>query len=209
MQLIKELRLLTLLFCVVMCGDRLEAGLVYPLEMLTSNGEYYDGSDFNLYVEVIDGQSTIDFIFRNEGSIDSSIARIYFEDSPHLGTANLVGGPGTAFSEPATPKNLPGAKKLEPPFDVTDGFSIGADAPPPRNGINPGEELQLTFDLENNGTFADVISQLNTGALRIGAHVIALPDGSSGSTVAVPGPATLILLGTGAAWVAIRKRRFV
>jgi len=63
--------------------------------------------------------------------------------------------------------------------------------------------------LANNGTFEDVISELDMGAMRIGVHVIALPDGSSGSALAVPGLGTVILLGCGAAWIAIRKKQYV
>lgn len=209
MQLMKELRFLTLLFCVAMCGSCLEAGVVYPLEIFTSSGGYYDSPDLILYVEVIDSQSTIDFMFRNESSIDSSIVRVYLDDSPLLGNVNIVSGPGTSFSQPAAPKNLPGAKLLEPPFDVTDGFSIGADAPTSQNGVNPDEWLQITFDLANNGTFEDVLSQLDDGTLRVGIHIIGLgPEDGSESAVTVPEPATFVLFGIGVLLTLTRKRRF-
>jgi hypothetical protein len=65
----------------------------------------------------------------------------------------------------------------------------------------------MVFDLINGGTFLNVTDELNTGVLWIGVHVIALPDGSSESAIAVPDPATLFLLGLGSlALLRIRKR---
>ncbi|MFH1371671.1 MAG: PEP-CTERM sorting domain-containing protein, partial [Planctomycetota bacterium] len=62
------------------------------------------------------------------------------------------------------------------------------------------------FDLINGGTLEDVIDELNNGTLRVGIHIIGLPDGSSESAILVPEPATLFLLATGAA-IALRKRK--
>jgi hypothetical protein len=85
-------------------------------------------------------------------------------------------------------------------------FSVGSEAPRPHSGINPGEWTAISFDLINGGSFQSVIEGLNTGVLRIGAHIIALPDGSSEGAIAVPEPATIALLGI-SALVLLRRRR--
>ena len=199
------------LFWFVVCGSIVKANVVYPLEIFTSDGEYHDSPDLNLYVEVSNaGTDQVNFTFYNESLIDSSVARIYFDDGfgSLLGIANIE-GLGTSFGWSATPKNLPGAELLEPLFEATDEFSIGGDAPPPKNGVNPGEWVQLTFDIKINATLEDVVAQLDTGAIRIGTHVIALPDGSSGSAIAVPEPGTLMLFGTAGLWILTRKKKLV
>jgi hypothetical protein len=186
--------------------DTLHATVVYPLEVFTNNGGYHDSPDLDLYVEVVDSESRVDFIFHNESIIDSSIARIYFEGSSFLSFAEMIEGPGTSFNPSATPAKLPGAVLLELSLPTTYEFSFDSDPAVPYNGINPGEWLMTTFDLINSGTFQSVVDELNTGVLWIGVHVIALPDGSSESAIAVPEPAALFLLWFGALSL-LRKRR--
>lgn len=178
---------------------------VYPLDIFTQHGLYYNSPDLDLYVVVSEGTGEVDFTFHNASLIDSSIARIYFEDDLFLGIASITNGTGTDFSQPATPSNLPSAGLLEPPFVTANEFSIGSDAPPPHNGANPGEWVMITFTLISGGTFQGVIDELETETLRIGAHIIALPDCSSESAV-VPEPTTIALLGLGVLAL-LRKRR--
>ncbi len=186
--------------------DTLYATVVYPLEVFTNNGGYHDSPDLDLYVEVVDRESQVDFIFHNESIIDCSIARIYFEGSSFLSFAEMIEGPGTSFNPSATPAKLPGANLLEPSLLTTYEVSFDSDPAVPYNGINPGEWVMTTFDLINSGTFQSVVDELNTGVLWIGVHVIALPDGSSESAIAVPEPAALFLLCFGALAL-LRKRR--
>ena len=83
---------------------------------------------------------------------------------------------------------------------------MDSDPPVPKNGINPGEWLIVKFDLINDGTFINVVEEMYSGALRIGAHVIGFDDGSSESAVnESPEPVTLSLLGLGA--LALLRRR--
>jgi hypothetical protein len=185
-------------FCV--SGNPLKASYIYPLEIFTSNGSYYNSPDLNMYVVVSNGSGVVDFTFYNESLIDSSLAGIYFDDGSLLGISDITNGPGTSFSRPATPNDLPSGNLLEPPFVTTDQFCVDGDPPVSHNGVNPVESaeplewVKVTFTLINGGTLSAVIDELNTGVLRIGAHVIALPDGSSESAVNVPEPATALLL---------------
>ena len=197
-----------LVFCCVLgaSASLLQAGYVYPLEIFTTNGSFYDSPDLNLYVEVTDpATGQVDFTFYNESSVNSCISEIYFENGLLLGSASITEGPETFFHYSAKPKNPPGAHALEPVFVTTDEFSFDSEPAPPKNGVNPGEWVRITFDLKNGGTFETVINELNTGALRIAAHIIALPDGSSESAVNVPEPGTVCLLGLGA-MVLLRRR---
>ena len=186
--------------------DTLHATVVYPFEVFTNNGGYHDSPDLDLYVEVVDKESRVDFIFHNESIIDSSIARIYFDGGSFLSFAEMIEGPGTSFNPSATPAKLPGANLLELSLLTTYEIAFDSDPAVPHNGINPGEWLMTTFDLINIGTFQSVVDELNTGVLWIGLHVIALPDGSSESAIAVPEPASLFLLWFGALAL-LRKRR--
>lgn len=186
--------------CVLLCAlgispSILKADYVHPLEIFTDNGSYNDSDEIVLYVEVSDaGTGRVDFTFFNKSFVNSAIAAIYFDDGLLLDIASITNGPGTSFSQPATPHNLPAGNTLNPPFVTTEDFSIDGDSPPPKNGVNPSEWVRITFTLKNDGEFGDVVNQLNTGIIRIGAHVIALPDGSSESAVNTPEPVTVVLL---------------
>lgn len=198
----KTIGFLALVLFVSATASVLEGSIIYPLIPFTENGEYFDEPGLNLYIEVIYLQSAIDFKFHNESSIDSSIARIYLDDNSLLSFEGISEGPGTSFNVPAVPLNLPAAQLLTPPF-VMD-FSIGADAPLPHNGINPTEWLTIHYNLINGAIVADITNALNDESLRIGVHVIGLPDGSSESAV-IPEPTTLLLLGLGG--LVLRRKR--
>ena len=203
----KGIGLLSVMLIVLADRSCLPASIIYPLEIFTSNGDYHDGSGLNLYVELTGRAATVDFGFHNDSLVDSSIARIYVEDTFLLGDGTIIEGPGTSFTEQATPANIPGGQMLIPPVKRTSTFSIAAAPQPAHAGINPGEFVKVTFDLSNNATFADVAGALNGGDFRIGVHIIALPDGSSESAVNIPEPATLLLIGFGAVMVRRSRKR--
>ncbi|MHC4791738.1 MAG: PEP-CTERM sorting domain-containing protein [Planctomycetota bacterium] len=195
-------------YCVLgTSASLLQAGYIYPLEIFTNNGSFCNSGDLDLYVVVSKGEAgRVNFTFYNESLIDSSIARIYFDDDSFLDISAITEGAGTSFSQHATPGNLPSGNSLEPPFVATEGFSFNSQPPRPQSGINPGEWLRITFDI-NGSTFAAVINGLDTGAIRIGTHIIALPDGSSESAIAVPEPVTIALLGLGGLVLTRRRRK--
>lgn len=171
------------------------ATLNYQLEVF--NG---DVPELNMYVQVVDGgPGLVDFVFYNQSTIESSMARIYFDDDAEILSAVVaIQGEGTSFHADASPGNLPGGRSLNPIFDARDQFTFAALAPPPKNGINPGERTVITFNLSGAIGLDDVAYALGGGMLRMGVHVIALPDGSSASAVNIPLPATAFLFGFGA-----------
>lgn len=154
-------------------------------------------------VEVIEaGENEVDFVFRNGGPAASSICDIYFDNGP-LGTGALQSinsidnsSDGVAFSQGATPHNLPGGHSYG--FQTTPGLSLDSDSPVQPNGINPDEYLGVSVLASSYG---DVINQMNHGSLRIGLHVQGFADGSSESYLngisIIPSPASILLAAAG------------
>jgi len=148
-----------------------------------------------LSVEVTDqGSGIVRFHFRNAGPEASVISEIYFDDGSLLEIAAIVDGPGTDFRQDANPPNLPGGGDVSPPFQVTEGFLAESLPAPSMNGAGPSEWVAIDFSLQGGQTFADVLDDLDSGALRIGIHVIAFDSGGSESFVnVVPEPAVALL----------------
>lgn len=179
----------------------------YPFQVFTNNGSYWNSPEINMYMAVSNGFEQVDFTFYNVSTIRSSVAQIYFDDGLLLGISEVFNGPGTIFGQISNPNNVPGANLLNPPFVADREFSIGAEPPIPANGINqppPDEWVKIKFNLESGGTLEDIVEELNSGVLRVAIHIIDLPDGSSNSAIAVPEPATLMLLALGT--ILLRKR---
>ena len=167
-----------------------------------------------LSVDVTDqgvGADQVKFVFNNAGPAASSITDVYFDDGTLLGIASLAdSGSGVAFSTLANPSNLPGANNASPPFETTAGFSADSDPAVQRNGVNPGEWLAVIFNLQNSGTYADVVRELGTGELRVGMHVQGFSGGGAESFVnmaAVPLPGAVLLLGSALAGLGAFRRR--
>lgn len=181
-------------------------------EIFTANSSYYDDSGLNFYASVSQAaDQQISIQFYNASLIESAITRIYFDNGPLLGITNIEADSGVEFHQEAHPYELPGQQLLEPIFEAAPELTVSADVPSPHNGINPGQWLGLTFSLQADNTFNDVVGDLYSGALRIGMHIMGLPDGSSESAVnvsihTVPEPATIILLGLGSSILLVRRR---
>lgn len=164
-----------------------------------------------LSVDVTDaGGNQALFTFTNSGvaPLASSITDVFFDDGTLLGIASVINDPGAVeFSQGAAPPNLPGANNASPPFVATAGFSVDSDPPVQPLGVNPGESLGILFDLQSGTSFADVLSQLASGELRIGIHAQGFTSGGSESLVNVPEPGTAVLLGLGLVSMAAPRRR--
>ena len=196
------------LILVCMLGAGSAFGTLYPFTIFTNDGDYNDDPGVNIYMDVDNGGNIAKFSFYNDSTVESTVTRIYFDDGTLLGaTQGIINGPGTDFVEKYPgPGDVPGHNIID--FNADREFNIGADSPPPVNGISNigvGEWVTIEFELVG-GTLQDVLNELNDGSLRVALHIQAFADGSSESAVnAIPEPATVLLLGLGG--LVLRKRR--
>jgi len=132
------------------------------------------------------GANQVTFSFTNGApSATSSITDIYFDDGTLLGLSSINNVAGVSFTALASPMNLPSGNNCLPPFVVTAGFSADSDPPAQSNGVNPGDQVDIIFDL-TGGNVVNVIADLGTGALRVGIHVQGYTSGGSESLVTGP-----------------------
>ncbi len=196
-----------------------QAVIFYDFEVFTAEGSYHDDSGLNMHVEVWEeaDDNRVRFEFHNTSTIASStIGRIYFDGDSFAGIWDIESGSDVQFHQGATPGHLPAGNLLEPVFETNRSYSLAADNSIPHNGVNSGEGVGVTFDMQSGLTYDNIISGLNDASLRIGLHVTGLPDGSGESainstagtsTMSVPEPATIAMLGLGSLILFCRHRR--
>ena len=184
----------------------------FPFNCISLSSNCAEG-EAHIVMDVVDiAPGTVAFTFRNldvgPSSGQPTLARIYFDDGALTGLVGIVNGAGVNFIQDMFPgpDDLPDGNQASPPFVTTQGFLSGATAPPPTDGVEPGEFVTLVF---NGGiTEAQAVSQLRDGTLRAGIHVINFADGGSASFVSVPEPSSVILLAAAAiGLVALRRRQ--
>lgn len=165
-----------------------------------------------MFVDVSDpGGNQVLFAFTNTGPLASSITDVYFDDADLLSAIASIDNsdPGVLFSQDASPPDLPGGNNLSPRFVATAGLSVDSDPPAQPNGINPGELLGITFDLQSGRAFSHVIADLASGDLRIGIHVQGFANGQSESFVndtLIPAPGAILLAGIGTVLIGWLRR---
>ncbi len=182
-----------------------QARTVHYLHIFTNNGRFADHPGVLLTLNISQQGELACFEFSNESTIELGIAGVFFEHGPLTAFDSLIEGPGTQFSWPASPDELPGGHTLIPPFDTW--FSADADPPVSKNGIDPGESVTFLFKMGEGLTVQEVGDLLAGSEVRIGAHVVGFPDGSSESAVTTPEPSTglLLLAGLGLTWSPRRR----
>jgi hypothetical protein len=193
------------------------------------------GVDFK-FTNAVGIASSIAQIYFDEGTTASPLkAGTSATPSP----MTIAQSSGVSFSNPATPGNLPGANNVTPHFTTTSiqvgttggqhprpifsVFSAGANnsgtacTGVSSCGVNSNSEfVTLSFLLANGKNFGDVISAMESGALRIGLHVQSIGGLTGGSDsyinnpTPVPVPAALPLFASGLAglgWLSRRRKR--
>lgn len=196
------------------------ADMTYGFGAITANSKIDPAiGESQMFVTVSEfAPDQVLFYFVNQGPQESSITDVYFDDGTLLGIALLIdaddgkgGDPNVDFSQGASPPNLPGGNKADPPFEVTAGFLADSDAPTQSNGVNPEEFLGIVLHLLKGGTIRNVLEELESGELRIGIHVQGFADGGSESfinnSVPVPVPGAVFLGALGLGMVGWAKKR--
>ncbi len=167
-----------------------------------------DTSKLDLWVDVINGGSVVDFVFRNDSTGPAVVANVYFEMNSLIANGSIAGqSAGVSFATGGSPPN-----PAQPGFLFGDSwggnlYRARAGSPAPQNGINPGESMTVRFDLV--GSYADVVSALQPNAsdgFRIAQHVISVNNDFSVWTINTPTPGSAAVLGLGGL-LAVRRRR--
>lgn len=165
-----------------------------------------DPGTVDLWVDVLDMGSTVDFVFHND-STDGVISNVYFEQNALIANGAITGSTGAvAFAVGGSPANPAGS--IVGFGGTWDGnlFRVSANSPSPANGVGVGETLTISFDLV--GTYAQVLAALQpdaTEGFRIVEHAISFGPYSLWTTN-VPTPGAAAILGFGGLLAARRRR---
>jgi hypothetical protein len=155
--------------------------------------------------------SSVLFNIKNSGDAAAPsmfISKVLFDDNGYLSAplANLSNIGEVFFTGGAGKDQLPqGGKNFTTDYAFSRDTGAGNAF-----GIQAGESLAVRF----TGNYNNVISALNSGALRVGLHVQALPNGqsdsyisSSGNTQDTPEPLTMLAAGAAVGFGTMFKKQ--
>jgi hypothetical protein len=161
--------------------------------------------------DVFNQGSSVLFNIKNSGYAAAPsmfISKVFFDDNGYLSAPSVnIGNVGqVAFSGGAGKDQLPqGGKGFTTDYAFSSNNGAGNAF-----GIQAGESLGLRF----TGNYNNVIFALNSGALKLGLHVQALPNGqsdsylsSSGNTQNTPEPLTMLAAGAAVGFGTMFKKQ--
>lgn len=161
--------------------------------------------------DVTGDASSVFFKIANSGNAAAStmfISKVFFDDNGYLSAPSAnVGNTGeVAFTGGASGDQLPqGGSGFTTDYAFSSNNGAGN-----KWGVQGGEALGLSF----SGNYNNVVAALNSGALKLGLHVQALPNGasdsflsSSANTENTPEPLTMLAAGAAVGFGAMFKKQ--
>lgn len=154
---------------------RADAAAVYEASF-----DHFNGSlpDLSGQFSVVIGRTTsgYDFTFANAGPVESSITRIYLEDTfstfldfGAFSSDDYFHSSGSPWRfDKVRPANVPGGNSIQ----FSPDFISGASNPSPHNGVRPGEFITFSFLTVSGFQEATFLDALATdGLLRMALQV--------------------------------------
>ncbi len=138
------------------------------------------------------------------------ISKVFFDDNN-----NYLSGPSVNFSNIGQVGFIRGASNEQLPQGGNDFTTNYAFSRVPGAGNANGIQAPETLGVSFQGNYANVVTALNSGALRLGIHVQALPGGASdsyissnsGNTQDTPEPLTMLAAGAAVGFVTMFKKQ--
>ena len=176
------------------------------------NADGVGTGNIDIWVEVIDLGTSVDFVWHNDSTETANLTQIYIESSGAsdlLLNAQIFNSATVNYAEGAAPGNPPGS--IAAYGGGWGGSMFDADPTTPMpivNAINAGESLTTRFDLSGGLTYNDILGAISggDGAFRLAGHVQSIGAGDASIWVVTPSPSTASLL-IGGLLVASRRRR--
>jgi hypothetical protein len=166
-------------------------------------------NNFGFNVSAVNGTRLVVFDIFNLGNpadSDMFISKVFFDDN-----INYLSGPSVNFSNIGQVGFMRGASNDQLPQggnDFTTDYAFSRVGPGNEYGIQGGEKLGLSFVANYN----NVLAALNSGELKIGLHVQALPNGASDSYISsntqdTPEPLTMLAAGAAVGFGTMFKKQ--